>query len=511
MSNEDNNNQKQVKNSQPQEDVEQETQNRKELTIQQGAGDLFSNTGVTAFLILWVFLTIARLLSVVSHPPQSPLEKIDADLRVIDNVTIIQYYESKVPGSEKVFEVFRGQLLDIFDKLVERNPKNEKYIYRYLILLASQGKKEEAYEVFKEKRKYLKDKTMVEIFKKFYLFDTKTPISSQQVNLMETSAKKHLHGWFLYNTLMKIYKVGNKPRKAELLKKDIAQRVPMVSVGIIGFFLLSASFFIGILALAGLSFLSWVKYPQISLKNSGIRMENGLFSPLNLKKAVIVFVTWDIVREVGGYLLSLLAGSPEAQNHVPPSLMFVYYILFNSLIVYFIYRVIWYKNIDVDLRTLGLPLKKIGKVFRDFFIGVFSYTAALPVIFAGLMAYQRIFNETPRSANPALHLIKAIQEPSKLVFLFLVIGIVGPIFEEILFRGVLYGAIRKYMSAGWAIITSSFIFALVHYDLGSIFPLFLLGCILALIYERTSSIIPSMVTHCIWNSMTFIVFSSLMN
>jgi membrane protease YdiL (CAAX protease family) len=39
--------------------------------------------------------------------------------------------------------------------------------------------------------------------------------------------------------------------------------------------------------------------------------------------------------------------------------------------------------------------------------------------------------------------------------------------------------------------------------------LFIIGAVLAVLYERTGSLTPSIVTHMIWNSMTFFLMITL--
>jgi len=51
-------------------------------------------------------------------------------------------------------------------------------------------------------------------------------------------------------------------------------------------------------------------------------------------------------------------------------------------------------------------------------------------------------------------------------------------------------------------------FSLIHLDFGAASQLFVLGFMFAFAYEKTGSLIPPMVAHCLWNSSTFIVMSA---
>jgi membrane protease YdiL (CAAX protease family) len=59
---------------------------------------------------------------------------------------------------------------------------------------------------------------------------------------------------------------------------------------------------------------------------------------------------------------------------------------------------------------------------------------------------------------------------------------------------------------GWVpILVSSLLFALAHFGIGpDPIPLFLLALVLGYVYQRTHRIVPCMVTHALFNSLTLI-------
>ena len=78
--------------------------------------------------------------------------------------------------------------------------------------------------------------------------------------------------------------------------------------------------------------------------------------------------------------------------------------------------------------------------------------------------------------------------------------IFAPIWEELLFRGVLLFALLKVVKPIWAVVITSIIFALFHP--AYLFISLIAGVVLACIAIRTKSVIPSMVTHSVWNLYT---------
>jgi len=84
--------------------------------------------------------------------------------------------------------------------------------------------------------------------------------------------------------------------------------------------------------------------------------------------------------------------------------------------------------------------------------------------------------------------------------LVLVVVGVGPLVEELLFRGVLLSALMKRMHVGWAVAGSSLLFALVHlpglqYQWYALPNLILLALLLAGLRLRSGSIWPAVLAH----------------
>jgi membrane protease YdiL (CAAX protease family) len=77
--------------------------------------------------------------------------------------------------------------------------------------------------------------------------------------------------------------------------------------------------------------------------------------------------------------------------------------------------------------------------------------------------------------------------------------IVAPFTEELIFRGYLYGVIRRYTGRGTAILITSCLFAGIHQYLPAFFGLFLLALGLSLVYEATGCLLVSIFMHSLFN------------
>lgn len=80
--------------------------------------------------------------------------------------------------------------------------------------------------------------------------------------------------------------------------------------------------------------------------------------------------------------------------------------------------------------------------------------------------------------------------------------IFGPIIEEILFRGIIFNGLVKRYSNNMAIIASSFIFGLIHFNFYQFCMAFLFGIFLAYLYLKTYSIILCIFAHAFHNIYT---------
>ena len=83
--------------------------------------------------------------------------------------------------------------------------------------------------------------------------------------------------------------------------------------------------------------------------------------------------------------------------------------------------------------------------------------------------------------------------------------IAAPICEEIVFRGYLYSATKKFAGPWAAGICSALVFAAAHGSLAALLPLFVFGCVLVFIYQKTGSLWAPVAVHCCFNGATVLI------
>jgi membrane protease YdiL (CAAX protease family) len=77
--------------------------------------------------------------------------------------------------------------------------------------------------------------------------------------------------------------------------------------------------------------------------------------------------------------------------------------------------------------------------------------------------------------------------------------IAAPLFEEFIFRGLVFGGLRRSFGLWPAALASAALFAIMH-PAFSILPVFMLGVCTALVYERSRGLLAPMITHAVYNA-----------
>jgi len=93
--------------------------------------------------------------------------------------------------------------------------------------------------------------------------------------------------------------------------------------------------------------------------------------------------------------------------------------------------------------------------------------------------------------------------PRQIFIFFLVGGVIGPIWEEIFFRGIIFGFFRRW-GVYAAILISTALFVLPHFD-GHHLPLTQIvgGIVFAIAYEKEKSLMVPITIHCLGNMAIF--------
>lgn len=175
---------------------------------------------------------------------------------------------------------------------------------------------------------------------------------------------------------------------------------------------------------------------------------------------------------------------------------------FISLILYSIY-IFRKHNYDPHYVPLIIPLpfSKVRKVLKELLSSFFIFLLIGLII--GLIAKLISILLKTRITTPEVWEWATYAPNSNfLILVFIISFTVGPVCEEIFFRGFLYNAMKTRTSVVVAAIFQAALFAVLHrYDLLNRFVVFLTGIALVIVYEKRKNLLSPIFIHAMKNAV----------
>jgi len=167
--------------------------------------------------------------------------------------------------------------------------------------------------------------------------------------------------------------------------------------------------------------------------------------------------------------------------------------------LWLMYRIL-IKGYDADLSCLGISLRRF---FWNAWSGIVGYIAFIPAFFLLLMASLfvcQLFGIKPQ-AHELVEIFSVEKSPYTLAYLIILAIGLAPVYEEIVFRGFIYGVLRKYAGVQGGMALSALFFAAIHFNFAQLIPVWGLGMMLAYLYEKTGTLTAPIVFHAINNGI----------
>ncbi|MBP2368684.1 CPBP family intramembrane glutamic endopeptidase [Pseudonocardia parietis] len=199
-----------------------------------------------------------------------------------------------------------------------------------------------------------------------------------------------------------------------------------------------------------------------------------------------------VLTAAAGFTLILVAGMDALETAAVPLLALTGVATLLTAFAVLALRVRWLPAIGLRRTTL-----------RWLLIGAAAGLVTRVLAFGVGWTYQQITGDL---SNPQAFLGNALagDDPLMLAGILLTGALLVPFAEELLFRGIGYGALRRY--GVWvAAPASAAIFALAHGVNIILVIAFVLGVVCALLYERSRSVWPAVLTHVVFNASGFLI------
>jgi hypothetical protein len=165
----------------------------------------------------------------------------------------------------------------------------------------------------------------------------------------------------------------------------------------------------------------------------------------------------------------------------------------GEVILYFAVIIIFFRVIRRPISELGLVKPRVRYIVLGIVMGGVLFVAV------GLLG-NFLANWLGTPAPQSFTLVVMGAEYDWQLYLLLILGgILAPLKEEVIFRGVFYPPLRSNYGRGKGILLTAGLFAFLHLDVVRFLPLFIGGVVLSWLYEKTSSLWPSILAHGTWN------------
>lgn len=114
-------------------------------------------------------------------------------------------------------------------------------------------------------------------------------------------------------------------------------------------------------------------------------------------------------------------------------------------------------------------------------------------------------------AQQAVQALQTADSWGQHIYFFVVAVLIAPVVEEIIFRGILYTAIKDFGFPTFALWGASIAFAFMHNNLMTFVPLMFLAVILTFLYETTDNLLAPIIAHSLFNATNFLLLLYQMN
>lgn len=190
------------------------------------------------------------------------------------------------------------------------------------------------------------------------------------------------------------------------------------------------------------------------------------------------------------------AAAPQALSPAVELLLGISMLMFFSILLILYMRIC--RDMDpaemFGLRSLPIPVA-LG-------IATLSFLAVwLAIVVAMSLLKTYVFDGVwpDESSQMTVETFRKTGSPLYKVLLGIVAVVIAPLMEEIIFRGFLYGVVKRFTDRWFSTFFTALFFAAVHQHVGSLFPLFVLAIGLAVAYEATGCLFVPIFMHAIFN------------
>ena len=213
---------------------------------------------------------------------------------------------------------------------------------------------------------------------------------------------------------------------------------------------------------------------------------------------ILAIITFYAAQFIVGVPMLIILGSDALKTPLTAT-------VFSALVytLSFLFLLLTFKHLKplkapVTRNELGLnnlvTFSDIGLALAGFF-GYLAFSAILTALFSVFPWFN--LNET----QPLLY--STLISPSGKILAAIALVVVGPILEEVIYRGLIYGKLRKKHSLITSILIVSILFGFLHGQWNVGVDVFALSVVACLMRETTGMIYAGIILHILKNAIAF--------
>ncbi len=213
---------------------------------------------------------------------------------------------------------------------------------------------------------------------------------------------------------------------------------------------------------------------------------------------ILAIVTFYAAQFIVGIPMLIILGSETLKTPLIATIFSVLVYVLSFIFLLFTFKHIKPLKTPVTRNELGLnnlvTFSDIGLALAGFF-GYLAFSAILTALFS-IFPW---FNLT--ETQPLLY--STLISPSGKILAALALVVVGPILEEVIYRGLIYGKLRKKHSLVTSILIVSILFGFLHGQWNVGVDVFALSVVACLMRETTGTIYAGIILHILKNAIAF--------
>ncbi|MDP8217370.1 MAG: type II CAAX endopeptidase family protein [Candidatus Theseobacter exili] len=169
--------------------------------------------------------------------------------------------------------------------------------------------------------------------------------------------------------------------------------------------------------------------------------------------------------------------------------------------------VLWKLKMQYRTGLIQIGLRNKGWV-QDLFKGFYLYLGFIPILLlmSRLTYLVSYLMNLELVVQPIVDLLTKEKTMLGMGSLVVFIVFMAPVFEEVMFRGFFYPVAKRHFGGIGGALLTSMLFAALHFNLAAFLPIFALGLVLVVVYEKSGSLLVPIGLH-VTNNILAIVFT----